>query len=652
MLRDLTGGEPALSARAQTLSRSADDAYFQGRWSDSLRDYQSLLTEPNLPPRLRMNAYERAAKSASTLGRREETKRLLDAWVANMPEASRVWGYNELIVKNLLTQKKEKAAEEHLAGLLVRSDMPWLTQSKAVVELAKLQAPRGNVDRLNQTLSMVYDRSTSNHDRVVLEDDYADFLQQLPKNQFDRFAATIPSMGKERFPGILYQFEKTRRAGDLEEARRMAQEADRLRLLADQGLLYRLVDKVAKGAPAPEQPVAEAPKELPAGKGEVALFIPLSGAFRAIGTKVAEGVELAKAHLAKSGKSFDVRVVDAGAPDALEKLKELPPEVVLIGGPMDPESVKSVAASGEMDRRVFVTFVNGLPDIAEGQKAWRFFPAPADEMRVLMKLASKDLQLANIAILRPDDRYGARQAEAFQAEAAKSGVTVAAEQTYLPTDSNSWGPAAKRILTPTQGKAPLDAVFLPDTWARAEGIVPYFPYYNAPGVVIMGTQLWSEALSNPGSRAKLDANAFRLAVCPGPWWPEGGAAGTKALREEAKAAGKHADFWVALGYDFVRMASRMDKLPAPGNAQNVTAALSKAAQGFAFAMAPISYDASGHASQSMFLFRPSAEGITPLEPQGFRDRIRAIRERAAEATATGDAKAPGQAPAPQPAKTR
>ena len=47
-------------------------------------------------------------------------------------------------------------------------------------------------------------------------------------------------------------------------------------------------------------------------------------------------------------------------------------------------------------------------------------------------------------------------------------------------------------------------------------------------------------------------------------------------------------------------------------------------------MAPLSYGPDGKAHVSMYLFRPSVTGPVLLDPEGFRQRLNAIRQKALE----------------------
>ena len=68
--------------------------------------------------------------------------------------------------------------------------------------------------------------------------------------------------------------------------------------------------------------------------GCVALALPLSGAYGPFGNKIAAGATAAQGELSKSGMMMDVRMINTESPDWLDKLAQLPPQCVMVGGPL------------------------------------------------------------------------------------------------------------------------------------------------------------------------------------------------------------------------------------------------------------------------------------------------------------------------------
>ena len=130
---------------------------------------------------------------------------------------------------------------------------------------------------------------------------------------------------------------------------------------------------------------------------------------------------------------------------------------------------------------------------------------------------------------------------------------------------------------------------------------------------------------------QINSQNYRLAVCPGAWWPENQGQATQQLVTAMHAAGiEHPDMWEAVGFDFARMAARLGRLPQGSSPQEVSSRLAQATSGMDFSMAPMSYTPDGKAHVSMYLFRPSVTGPVLLDPEGFRQRLNAIRQKALE----------------------
>ena len=194
-------------------------------------------------------------------------------------------------------------------------------------------------------------------------------------------------------------------------------------------------------------------------------------------------------------------------------------------------------------------------------------------------------------------------------------------QSYPPDDHPRWGPAVAQLLQipPEFDKeeeplpaAEFGAVFLPDGWSQAQLIIPHFFFYEQADMIFLGPDLWSRALDEQGTQESY----FNLTVCPGAWRAD--SAGAHALQEFLDQDGLGlADFWVALGYDYIQLIAKMKDLPSDWTVADVNSRLSVSQQ-MQFALAPMFWDEAGQASQQLYLFSPSKNGrvltdITMLE---------------------------------------
>jgi uncharacterized protein len=423
------------------------------------------------------------------------------------------------------------------------------------------------------------------------------------------------------------------------------------------GLFSSAPQEPAPRPPAPSttpQPViAPAPPPKPVAENSVAVLLPLGGPFREFGGKVQKGIKAAQDALAAAGTPLDVIVIDATQPGWVDSLRALPPEIRLVGGPMHPLTLKELQSTGLLQSRVFLAFMTTLGEVREGVDAWRFFPSAEDEIDSLLRLSLTDYGITQYGILRPGDRYGQGMGDAFALAVSKLGGQVTATGVYSPQDPTTWDTTVLDMLKTGGGRPGFGAVFMPDDLAKADKVLPNFFRNKVEDLLILGPQTWTEAFYRAAaSKTQINIQNYRLAVCPGAWWPENQGKATQDLLAAMRAAGiEHPDLWEAVGYDFARMAARIGRLPQGAAPQDISARLAQAASGMDFSMAPVSYTPDGKNHVAMYLFRPSVAGPVLLDPEGFRQRLNAIRQKALEnpAPETEQSYSPNPAPATQPA---
>ena len=295
-----------------------------------------------------------------------------------------------------------------------------------------------------------------------------------------------------------------------------------------------------------------------------------------------------------------------------------------MGGPLKAEELKDFSASGQMRDRAVFAFLPALTDMREGQDAWRFFSSPRDQVTALLDLAT-NLGLNQLGVLAPSESYGLRMSQVFVEEANRRGLSVVSQGTYTPKTFGDVDGSVRKLVE--SGNSAIQAAFLPDTLAQAKLMAPYFQYHNGEHLLLMGPELWSQALAKPQD---IEANSFHLAVCPGAWWPTNPGAATAALRQHlAATGGGEPDFWSALGFDFVRMAATLGALPDGWSANVVNERLS-AVRSSDFSLAPISWDSQGIASQQLFVFQPSSAGLKPVEPSTLSKNLQQAQGRHGE----------------------
>lgn len=91
--------------------------------------------------------------------------------------------------------------------------------------------------------------------------------------------------------------------------------------------------------------------------------------------------------------------------------------------------------------------------------------------------------------------------------------------------------------------------------------------------------------------------------------------------------GGKASFWEALGYDFVRFASRLGS-PENGEwASDVLNSRVASAQGMNWSMAQMEWDGAGLCRQHLYLYTPTQTSFAPVDPNRFRALLQSIREQ-------------------------
>lgn len=353
----------------------------------------------------------------------------------------------------------------------------------------------------------------------------------------------------------------------------------------------------------------------------VALVIPQTGSASALGRQVAAGAMAAVDDLRLSGKTVDLRVIDSGLNGWQQAVQSLPPQFVMVGGPLIPGRYKAVrdAAAG----RALFSFTASLPSGDEGVRAWRFFASPEDQIRALLD-ASSSLGIRSFGVFSPGDSYSKRMSGLFMQEASARGYAVTSGS-YTAGKMNAWpkeaGAFVKTQVGAQRGSIPVatadfQAIFLPDSWKNMDMLVSSLHYSGAQNRLMMGTSIWEQSL---GPTSRNNAATFALTIFPGVWSDKIPTPGVAAFRNAMTARNERTDDWSALGFDFVRLAATLNVQPGWTPSQLNRALAS--APGMDWASAPIRWDGSGKASRQLFLFQPSSVGHVPADMQTIRDRL-------------------------------
>ena len=356
-----------------------------------------------------------------------------------------------------------------------------------------------------------------------------------------------------------------------------------------------------------------------------ALVLPTSGNYASQGKKIAAGAQVARAQLASMGVNIDLRIVNSDEPDWLTQLGNLPTQCVAVGGPIFHDNYVQMKNAGITSRRAVFAFRPSLEGNDEGTLAWRFFSTPEDQVQALVDFA-KSLDINAYGLLQADDEYGRRMGGLFTRAVTAAGGSVKTA-VYNPKDSTEWNSVLKAFTgSSLRGKNPIptttfQAAFIPDSWRNMELLAPYIFYQGEDRLVLMGPNLWEQALA---TRKSVNVANMDLVVFPGVWNTTSLDAPAVALTGALAASDVSAEFWHGVGFDFVRFASLLN-LQQMVSSTEVNRHIAKA-QGMKWAMAPIVWRG-GKASQQLFILHPTSTGYELVNPKEFGKTLADIRAR-------------------------
>jgi len=600
--------ETPLEQSTDELAKDAETFWASGNYPQSELLYTRLL-QRQLNGEERNQALHRLAVSAYNSRHFYQAKSALDRMVVADGTVLATWPWHEQYIKTLGALNRPDLLENHRAWLEAHTELPFAVRSRAAMAFAEIYARNGDTPRAIEILARMHGKAPDRKAKAAMEALYAEQLRDLPETQLQALAQLVGTSGAAAFPHALIQREVKRRT--------LSPRAD-----AASPLLAQVSRRTLSDVPG---------SQLASGLGtvRVALVLPLTGRFAPTAAKVLRGAEVAQAQLTAEGRSVEVKAINAEAPDWREQLAALPPEFSVVGGPMLVERFRDMQKNGVLASRAVFAFLPDLGGAQEGTQAWRFFTSPLDQVRALVDLTANQLGIRSVAVLAPKSRYGQRMSETFQAEAKAKGLRLASSEYYPPGDHPRWLHSVERLLKVPESfhrnkNTPLampdfEAVFVPEDWTQSELLVSNFHFFEGQHLVFLGTELWSVALDNAHD---IDDAYFQLAACPGAWWPEASAA--KAL-QSALTEKEAADFWVALGHDFIKFAALLN-LPADWTPPQVNQRLQDM-RGMEFSMAPITWDAEGRARQNLYLFSPRKDGKVLLNPEELRAAATKAKQR-------------------------
>lgn len=615
----------------QILQDTAEKAYRDGQWSKSELYHGQLLELGQGTPAERSVWNERYVVSALRAGHARNALSGLRAWAEMDPTAPSSPAWQAARIEALHASGDETAALLALDAFLDDSMLPTTTRlelgERVFAGFAAAAAAPGLDDRIMTLLSRLAPLARDKQDRLRLEDSAREFFMRLPDDRLAAMAAASSPTGP--FPEPLASFL---------HAARVAERTPEAWPAAWQTMRRALTPN----AFARPDPLARILARLEDERGvpsvSLALLLPLSGRFENVAWSILRGADAAGWQFASQGAPVSVHVINTESPDWLAEFAALPPGPVVVGGPVEIGRFRELAASNALAGRAVFAFLPSLGDAAEGRDAWRFFGSLDDQISALVNFSMHDLGITRFAVVYPQENFGLRASELFREQVARQGGQVVTQAGYYPTEPARWGrTVAEMLKAPDRDPAlsermpppdpSFEAVFLPDGWAQAQLLAPHFHFYEQEQLVLLGPELWSQALA---ASRDVDTRYFRLAATPGPWSSADASPGRLALRQALADMGLgEPDFWTALGFDFVRFAVRLGGFERGFGPSSVNRRLASL-NDLEWSLAPITWNASGHARQELFVFTPASSGLAPIDLDAFRARLELTRERQKE----------------------
>lgn len=579
--------------------------------------YRQLASREDMRQRQRILILSRLARASFFQENYAQAVRDLLSWAQADPRARQNLSWHEMYGQALQMSSGEQEFAGWLASILEKPDLPQEVRSWAALRLAFLNFDQNRPEKAMEVLYKAF-AALDPANRVHLQQEFEKYLQSLSLDQLEQAASALDHKRMLFFPQSIFYWTLYS-----EQLRQHPGQWDIL-----QPKMNRLIHE---GEFALQDHIQEDFQQWTNRFGKplqkIAVLLPLSGTFSSAGWKILRGAELAHWELIQRHNNLKVTFINTNQDNWLEKLQEEGPFSVA-AGPVSSKNWEKITSAGLNRDCPFFAF---LPDIEqEGTSGWRFFPSSRDQVQSMLDLTVNELGLTNYAIFYPLEEYGRSHASSFWEQAAGLNALISGLKEYSPDQPTTWNQAVKSFLkvqkdpeTERYSSPAFEAIFIPDSLSRAKALIPQFFYFDQSQLLFMGPMLWSEGFTSEG----IEKQYFSLAIAPGPWWGENPEPAVLELKKglEQTLQGEP-DFWVALGYDFVRFAAALDITPGRVKPEQINDKLSSA-DFSSWTMAPIEWNSHGQASQDLFVFSMSSEGLSRVDPHALGSLLQFRKDR-------------------------
>jgi hypothetical protein len=622
---------PSPEQQFARLQDRAEDAWTNGRYGLSESLYLRVLEKEGLDRKTRVQAWERAAASALRAGKVQKSREHLQAWAGEMPGARQTWAWLRI---DALSHEDPGRIESRLSSLMESPDIPWRVRQEAAWFLTRRFLDQDEPARAWGVQERIYGLAESREQKFELEDEFLKLMSTFEESEWSRVEPSLADADPGRYPYALLKWELAMKRFLFGRASWTDTWQELTMILGSAELtdLERLKMELAFLEEYYQRPFFG-----------VALLLPLSGGYQDIGWKVLRGAEVAQYQLSRLGLNVQVRTINTEADGWLDQLRSLPSGFSLVGGPLRGRIWETVVQNNLQDKRTFFAFRSTLAPAEEGIDGYRFFPSHGDQVRPLIQAAMEELGIDRFGILYPKGEYGRRMASAFWKETVNHQGRLTGLAGYRQDEPSDWKQDVADFLrvpeeffqeredngqdanaTRVNREDPdFGAVFIPDSFHHAQILIPEFYFFDEDRLVFLGPALWSQQARHV---SKLDRQFYQLALMPGAWWannPDPAMDNLRNLLQDTVQG--EPDFWVSLGFDFLRFAHRVFSRDAAHKGRDLNQRLADL-QDFSWSMAPLEWNEYGQASQDLYLFELRGDRMIRADVKSMNGLLEKRRE--------------------------
>lgn len=349
-------------------------------------------------------------------------------------------------------------------------------------------------------------------------------------------------------------------------------------------------------------------------------LLPLTGPFHNYGNRALKGIELALyRHNTDPGRpQVNITIRDTGgAPEqtfqAVDQLAE--EKVAAIVGPMI--AAEAAAFQAQQHKIPIITMTQKEAVHQIGEWIFRNFITPRMQIESVVSYATSDLGVERHAIMYPSEKYGSVYLDLFRDQVLLLGGEVTDVQPYDTSDTD-FTENIKQLIREYESDDPdakpiydFQAIFIPDSPAKASLIVPQLAFHDISDVVLLGTNLW-----NSEEFIRENRQFLQGAVIPAGFFSN---SQTTAVQEFVTAFrdayGENPGFIEAIAYDSATMALDIMGREEVQSRLSFQKALKNV---FAFdgATGRTSFTAEGDAEKELYLLRVKGNKLVEAAPSG------------------------------------